>query len=318
MNKKVMNEQQFNKFIYKLVKESLDTFKIYSPFEAKKSKEDSEKSKEDSEKSNDGETEKQKKVRLSVEKQLQRPGIDIAPYAYELEDLPITPENGDDNEHKNARSKLYKKINHKPDSNGDPQYLSPEEVIQLKSELSSNLSESRKLRLSESDIMYMVNESVKTILRKKRLNESMESTDEMAKQVLLQNITNPNMKKHFCYYNGECYGGFELETEDGWYFYCEEFGCDVKLDSWSSYSPQTYWEPESSDGPEGHIEGVDMEGSVIEYLTPGHDPRTEECRKLIPDEEIKTAFDEQFEATEDELGEVLNEIEMEERSYYDY
>lgn len=155
MAKKLMNEQKFNKLIYKLVKESLDTFMQSSPMEADNSSDNN---------SEEGETEKERKIRMSVEKQLQRPGIDIAPYAYKLEDLPIQTSNGDDNDHKNARSKLYKKINHKPDSNGEPQYLSPEEAIELKNELSSNLSENRKLKLSESDIMYMVNESVKKLL----------------------------------------------------------------------------------------------------------------------------------------------------------
>ena len=156
MAKKIMNERQFNSLIYKLVKESIDTLLQSSPFEADNSSENN---------SKEGETEKERKIRISVEKQLQKPGINIAPYAYKLDDIPIQTNNGDDNEHKNARSKLYKKLNHKPDNNGEPQYLSPEEAIKLKNELSSNLDESRKLRLSESDITYMVNESVKRILK---------------------------------------------------------------------------------------------------------------------------------------------------------
>ena len=138
MAKKIMNERQFNSLIYKLVKESIDTLLQSSPFEADNSSENN---------SKEGETEKERKIRISVEKQLQKPGINIAPYAYKLDDIPIQTNNGDDNEHKNARSKLYKKLNHKPDNNGEPQYLSPEEAIKLKNELSSNLDESRKLRL---------------------------------------------------------------------------------------------------------------------------------------------------------------------------
>lgn len=156
MAKKMMNERQFNGLIYKLVKESIDTLMQSSPFEGDNSSDNN---------SEEGETEKERKIRMSVEKQLQKPGIDIAPYAYKLDDIPIQPSNGDDNEHKNARSKLYKKLNHKPDSNGEPQYLSPEEAIELKNELSSNLSESRKLRLTESDLTYLVTEATNRILK---------------------------------------------------------------------------------------------------------------------------------------------------------
>lgn len=156
MAKKIMSEQQFSEFIYKLVKESIDALGGFMPQESES---------EDSDDNRGNETEKEKKIRMSVEKQLQRPGIDIAPYAYSLDGISLQPANGDDNEHKNARSKLYKKINHKPDSNGEPQYLSPEETIKLKNELSGNLSEGKKIKLSESDIMHMVNESIKRILK---------------------------------------------------------------------------------------------------------------------------------------------------------
>jgi len=162
MKKKIMNEQQrLNKIIDKLVKESVtDLSNMYN--------EESEDYDYNSNESSDDETEKERKVRISVEKELKKPGINIAPYAYKLEGLSISDSNGkegDDNEHKNARSKLYKKLNHKPDSNGNPQYLSPEEALHLKNELSNTLSESKKMDITMSDLCYMVNESVKKILK---------------------------------------------------------------------------------------------------------------------------------------------------------
>lgn len=166
MKKKILTENQLNSLIYRMVRESLETIPNSYNFE-----DDSE---ENSEKEN---SPKIRRIKNTVEKQLKQPGIDIAPYAYKLNDLTLDPNNGDDNEHKNARSKLYKQINNKPDSNGNPQSLSSKDAIKLYNMLSGGLNENRKGKVLMNEVQFtnlingLVNESVRRIMQRRQLRE---------------------------------------------------------------------------------------------------------------------------------------------------
>ena len=165
MAKKLMNEKQFESFIHTLVKESLNTLSGYMPQERRNSEAPSSDSIDGKK---EGESEKEKKIRMSVEKQLKQPGINIAAYGYKEYNGGISMDsNGDDNEKKNARKWIADRVNHAPDSNGNPQYFSPEEAIKLYNDLSggiNNISENR-IKLNEAELNYIIKECSKRILQ---------------------------------------------------------------------------------------------------------------------------------------------------------
>jgi len=155
MSKKIMNERQFGDLIYRMVNESLDALSGYN-FEANDNANDNNVQNDDSKKRNN-------RRRQQVEAFFKQPGVNPAAYAYRL--YRVKPVEGDDtNDMKNARSKFMKCLNHEKNEDGYEYAFDSSEVNTLFSMISGNELKENKINLSESDIMYMVNESVKRIL----------------------------------------------------------------------------------------------------------------------------------------------------------
>lgn len=156
MPKKVINERQFSDLIYKMVNESLDALSGYN-FEANDNANDNNAQNDDSKRRNN-------RRRQQVEAFFKQPGVNPAAYAYRL--YRVKPVEGDDtNDMKNARSKFMKCLNHEKNEDGYEYAFDSSEVNTLFSMISGNELKENKISLSESDIMYMVNESVKKILK---------------------------------------------------------------------------------------------------------------------------------------------------------
>lgn len=156
MSKKVMNESQFSDLIYRMVNESLDALSGYN-FESNDNTNDNNAQNDDSKRRNN-------RRRQQVEAFFKQPGVNPAAYAYRL--YRVKPVEGDDtNDMKNARSKFMKCLNHEKNEDGYEYAFDSSEVNTLFSMISGNELKENKISLSESDIMYMVNESVKRILK---------------------------------------------------------------------------------------------------------------------------------------------------------
>ena len=154
MSKKIMNETKLNNLIYKMVTESLDALSGYN-FESIDSNNNDEQ--------NDDSKKRNNRRRQQIEAFFKQPGVNPAAYAYRL--YRIKPVEGDDtNDMKNARSKFMKCLNHEKNQDGYEYAFDSSEVNTLFSMISGNELKENKISLSESDIMYMVNESVKRVL----------------------------------------------------------------------------------------------------------------------------------------------------------
>lgn len=92
-----------------------------------------------------------------IEKFFKKPGVDNAPYAYELFD--VRPEKGKDtNAMKNARRKFSAKKNHELNDNGYPYSFTPSEKNELQNMISS-------AGLSESKVNEAVKKAMKKVLK---------------------------------------------------------------------------------------------------------------------------------------------------------
>ena len=95
-----------------------------------------------------------------IEKYFDKPGVDNAPFAYELFDV-NAEEGKDTNDMKNARHLFAAKKNHDLNDNGYPYSFTSTEKNELQNMISSaGLTES-KLRLTESELKAIVAECVK-------------------------------------------------------------------------------------------------------------------------------------------------------------
>lgn len=155
MAKRLMNEQQFAKYIYKLVMESMEALSGYN-FESSNN--------DDDENQNDDSKRRNNRRRQQVEAFFKQPGVNPAAYAYRL--YGVKPVEGDDtNEMKNARSKFMKCLNHEKNEDGYEYAFTSAEINELFSMISGNEMKESKIKLSQADLKYMVNESVKRILK---------------------------------------------------------------------------------------------------------------------------------------------------------
>jgi len=117
---------------------------------------DKDSNEKDSEKNDDDEEEDTTGVN-QIEKFFKKPGVDNAPYAYELFD--VRPEKGKDtNAMKNARRKFSAKKNHELNDNGYPYSFTPSEKNELQNMISS-------AGLSESKINEAVKNAIKKVLK---------------------------------------------------------------------------------------------------------------------------------------------------------
>lgn len=130
-------EEQLKIEIKKMVRESLENFDAMSQYES----EDSEYSEpnEDDERLSDmnTETEDEKETRDSIEAFFKQPGVNNAPYAYELYGVDAK-EGQDTNDMKNARKKFADCLNHEKNENGYPYSFSSDQLNHLKGMISSN------------------------------------------------------------------------------------------------------------------------------------------------------------------------------------
>lgn len=162
MSKKIMNERQFSGLIYRIVNESLDALSGYN-FESNDNTNDNNAQNDDSKRRNS-------RRRQQVEAFFKQPGVNPAAYAYRL--YRVKPVEGDDtNDMKNARSKFMKCLNHEKNEEGYEYAFDSSEVNTLFSMISGNELKENKISLSESDIMYMVNESMKKVLKENEYSE---------------------------------------------------------------------------------------------------------------------------------------------------
>lgn len=155
MAKKLMNEQQLQNFLYKIVKESLETMSGNYNFEANN----------DSDNNQDDDSKKRNnRRRQQVEEFFGQPGVNPAQYAYKLYNVqPV--EGNDTNEMKNARSKFMKCLNHEKNEDGYEYAFDSSEINTLYSMISGNQLKENKIKLTETDLKVLVSESVKRILK---------------------------------------------------------------------------------------------------------------------------------------------------------
>lgn len=153
--KKVITEQEFKNILKDKIKEALMNKTIIrenyfggelNNFEEQDNREADEKT----------ETSKEKERRNQVESYFKNPGVNIAQYAYKLNN--IEPKEGEDtNEMKNARSLFMKCLNHETNESGYPYSFTSAEINTLYSIISSN-------QLSES-INRAVSKAIKKIIK---------------------------------------------------------------------------------------------------------------------------------------------------------
>ena len=116
--------------IKQLVRESLENFGGYSQYESS-DKEDGRLSDMNTETDDEAET------RDSIENFFKQPGVNNAPYAYELYGVEAK-EGQDTNDMKNARKKFADCVNHEKNENGYPYSFSSDELNTLKGMISGN------------------------------------------------------------------------------------------------------------------------------------------------------------------------------------
>lgn len=129
-------EEQLKNEIKALVRESLDRYGDFSQFES--SEEPKNDNNEDERLSDmNTETEDEKETRDSIEAFFKQPGVNNAPYAYEL--YGVEAKDGQDtNDMKNARKKFSDCLNHEKNENGYPYSFDSNELNHLKGMISGN------------------------------------------------------------------------------------------------------------------------------------------------------------------------------------
>lgn len=129
-------EEQLKNEIKALVRESLDRYGDFSQFES--SEEPKNDDDEDARLSDmNTETEDEKETRDSIEAFFKQPGVNNAPYAYELYGVEAK-EGQDTNDMKNARKKFSDCLNHEKNENGYPYSFDSNELNHLKGMISGN------------------------------------------------------------------------------------------------------------------------------------------------------------------------------------
>lgn len=171
MKKKVITEQEFKNILKEKIKKTLvNKYSIMenyfggelNNFEGQDKRKADEKT----------ETSKEKERRNQVESYFKNPGVNIAQYAYKLNN--IEPKEGEDtNEMKNARSLFMKCLNHENNESGYPYSFTSAEINTLYSIISSN-------QLNER-INKAVNESFKNM--RSKINEGQYDNSPITKWV---------------------------------------------------------------------------------------------------------------------------------------
>ena len=125
-------EQKLKNHIKSLVRESLENFGDFSQYEARDNDD------EDGRLSDmNTETDDEAETRDSIENFFKQPGVNNAPYAYELYGVEAK-EGQDTNDMKNARKKFADCVNHEKNENGYPYSFSSNELNTLKGMISGN------------------------------------------------------------------------------------------------------------------------------------------------------------------------------------
>ena len=125
-------EQKLKNHIKSLVRESLENFGDFSQYEARDNDD------EDGRLSDmNTETDDEAETRDSIENFFKQPGVNNAPYAYELYGVEAK-EGQDTNDMKNARKKFADCVNHEKNENGYPYSFSSDELNTLKGMISGN------------------------------------------------------------------------------------------------------------------------------------------------------------------------------------
>ena len=125
-------EQKLKNHIKSLVRESLENFGGFSQYEARDNDD------EDGRLSDmNTETDDEAETRDSIENFFKQPGVNNAPYAYELYGVEAK-EGQDTNDMKNARKKFADCVNHEKNENGYPYSFSSDELNTLKGMISGN------------------------------------------------------------------------------------------------------------------------------------------------------------------------------------
>ena len=126
-------EQKLKNHIKSLVRESLENFGDFSQYEARHNDDE-----EDGRLSDmNTETDDEAETRDSIENFFKQPGVNNAPYAYELYGVEAK-EGQDTNDMKNARKKFADCVNHEKNENGYPYSFSSNELNTLKGMISGN------------------------------------------------------------------------------------------------------------------------------------------------------------------------------------
>ena len=127
-------EQKLKNHIKSLVRESLENFGDFSQYEAR----DNDDEDKDGRLSDmNTETDNEAETRDSIENFFKQPGVNNAPYAYELYGVEAK-EGQDTNDMKNARKKFADCVNHEKNENGYPYSFSSNELNTLKGMISGN------------------------------------------------------------------------------------------------------------------------------------------------------------------------------------
>ena len=125
-------EQKLKNHIKSLVRESLENFGGFSQYETRDNDD------EDGRLSDmNTETDDEAETRDSIENFFKQPGVNNAPYAYELYGVEAK-EGQDTNDMKNARKKFADCVNHEKNENGYPYSFSSNELNTLKGMISGN------------------------------------------------------------------------------------------------------------------------------------------------------------------------------------
>lgn len=135
---KALNEAMLKSYIKKLVRESFETMGDFSQFETKGDKGKGKDKEEDGRLSDmNTETNSESETRDSIENFFKQPGVNNAPYAYELYGVEAK-EGQDTNDMKNARKKFADCVNHEKNQNGYPYSFNSSELNRLKGMISGN------------------------------------------------------------------------------------------------------------------------------------------------------------------------------------
>lgn len=130
------------------------------------------------------------------------------------------------------------------------------------------LDESKIIRLTESQFHGIVARTVRMVLA-----EGM-GTDTSAENRLFRALLeNPGcISACYCSTDGneEACASFEIETNDGWHFLCDDLLCKIELESHTVDEPQTWEHPGAYSDPEGYLYNFRVNPkSPIVYTRPG-------------------------------------------------